>query len=163
MFKKLLLLSFMAIFVFYFGEDVFAQSEGETVIGADGEVLSEEEQGVLQPEAESEGEITPFINQSPNSEILLSQYNFSGQRVLTSNYCTATQSHINVHVNNTGRAVKATFQRRAPNGNWITSGTQSISASSYYSYNWNAVKGHDYRVKIEGTAFLNSKGVITCS
>lgn len=162
MFKKLLLLSFMSIFVFYFGEDVFAQSEGETVIGADGDVLSEEEQGVLQPEPKSEGEITPFINQSPNSDILLSRYNFSGRRVLSSNYCTATQSHINIQVNNTGSGVKATFQRRAPNGNWITSSTKRINSSSYYTYNWNAVKGHDYRVQVEGTAFLNSSGVITC-
>lgn len=126
----------------------------------------EEEVGVMQPTPENENGITPFIDQRPNANVLLA--NFSGVTgvSISSNYCTATQSHINLQVVNTGSSnITHWLYTRAPGGNWVkqgTLGTETRPGGSYV-YNRNALRGHDYKVlyqpRLPG---IRISGQITC-
>lgn len=161
MIKKLLLfVSVLTLFIFYGGENALAESEEAPVIGADGEILSEEEQGVIQPEPTHDGEITPLIDQRPDAEVLLSNFTNNGGNTY-SDYCTATQSHINIGVTPSSGGGTVVLQQRGPNEGW--NDVASSFMSDYGYFNRNAVEGHDYRVRIEtAPVFGSMSGVVTC-
>lgn len=105
----------------------------------------------------------PLVDQLPNAEFRLATYtSFNGTGY--SAYCTATQSHINLRISNSKGIISAWLQRRGPNQSWTTVDTvgEKIHKGDYHTFNMNAVKGHDYRLKIKGEILAPATGSIYC-
>ncbi|KOP81346.1 hypothetical protein AMS60_01870 [Bacillus sp. FJAT-21945] len=90
---------------------------------------------------------------------------FSTEYYLTSDYCTATLSHVNLVVTNNAMAwADYKIQYRAPNKPWTDYSSSNKDGSVYGknsdTFNINAIKGYDYRVKIISGRYTN--GVVTC-
>jgi hypothetical protein len=101
------------------------------------------------------------VDQKPNAEVFLGLFDVVAPGTKYSNYCTATQSHVNLRIDVTSGTAQAIAQYRAPNGSWTNMGTNTKTVSSSYTYNINAKTGYDYRLKIKAS-FLSAKGQVNC-
>ena len=105
--------------------------------------------------------VTFAKEQLPNAEVILNTYNLGFLDSAYTNYCTATQSHINIRVSNTSGGVSAMLQYRGPNQDWQWVGNTYTSIYDSYTFNMNAVKGNDYRLHIKTSGF-SATGQILC-
>ncbi len=101
------------------------------------------------------------VNQNPNADVFLGLFDLVATETAYSNYCTATLSHVNLRMSVTSGTAQAIAQYRKPNGTWTTIGTNYKSTSSSTTFNMNAIKGYDYRLKIK-PYFLSAAGQVTC-
>lgn len=105
--------------------------------------------------------VTFAKDQLPNADVFLGNYVVVKGFPETSDYCTATQSHINIVVAPKVNSVDAIMQYRAPNQGWKDVGSTWTHISSAHTFNMNAVKGNDYRVMIRASR-LGAEGQVTC-
>lgn len=108
------------------------------------------------------------VDQRPNAEVLLGVFSMGKATTSwTSNYCTATQSHINLRTDvSSSGSVDYKVQYRAPNSTWKDFTTKTSDGRAWKdsssTYNINAVKGYDYRLKLSGSLFWEEKGTVVC-
>lgn len=101
-------------------------------------------------------------DQLPNAEVYLGSYSVITGSGDVSDFCTATQSHVNLRVNPSSGSARALVQYRKPNGTWTSMGsTYEFVPSTGETFNVNAVKGNDYRVKLKAGGITGS-GTVVC-
>ncbi|UDK98978.1 hypothetical protein EYB33_23155 [Lysinibacillus sphaericus] len=103
-------------------------------------------------------------DQLPNADVYLGTYDLGSIGSEYSDYCTATQSHINLVISPAKEygGSKYIAQYRKPNGSWTDMSTTWTSAYSTSTYNINATKGYDYRLQMKATGIRGARVVVTC-
>jgi hypothetical protein len=105
------------------------------------------------------------VEQRDNAEVYLGSYSLGSFSSTVSDYCTATLSHMDLNINNTGDAtVKLYVESRGPNQTWSTfDGPFTTSGNVTEYYNINTIEGYDYRFRIINNSWItDASGFVTC-
>ncbi|WP_345242097.1 hypothetical protein [Pontibacillus salipaludis] len=92
--------------------------------------------------------------QTGNSDVYLGQYSVLEFGYDYSDYCTATESHMILQVNNTSGTVDYIVQQRGPGEGWSNMwSTNGRTSSAGTNIDLNVEEGHDYRLRFHSDLF----------